>query len=68
MKQEDILLFYQHARLGDGDWRNSTKKEFSRAVGIKVPMDTIMCNDIANDVVFFVVDRRNWIDPVKRGL
>ena len=33
MRQGDVLLFYQHARLGDRDWRNSTKEEFGQAVG-----------------------------------
>ncbi len=57
MKRSDVLLLYQHARLGDGDWLNSTKREFRRAVGTDVPVETITCNEIASDVVFFMVER-----------
>lgn len=64
MKPSDVLLFYQHARLGDGDWLNSTKQEFSQAVGMGVPVDTITCNEIANDVAFFVVERSKWVASV----
>ncbi|MBS1252357.1 MAG: hypothetical protein MAG451_01396 [Anaerolineales bacterium] len=57
MKAGDVLLFYQHARQGDGDWINSTREEFGQAVGADVPVDTITCREIANDVAFFVVER-----------
>ena len=59
MKKGDVLLFYQHARQGDRDWLNATREEFRLAVGVNVPVDTITCSDIANDVAFFVVDRSN---------
>jgi hypothetical protein len=62
MKPGDVLLLYQHARLGDGDWLNSTKKEFCEAVGTDVPVETITCNAIARDVVFFMVERSKWVD------
>ena len=65
MKTGDVLLFYQHARLGDKDWINSTRKEFGQAVGSTVPIYTVTCNQIANDVVFFVVERKNWVDSGK---
>ena len=61
MKNGDVLLFYQHARLGDGDWLNSTKEEFGLAVGMDGPVDTVTCKEIANDVAFFVVDRSKWV-------
>ena len=64
MKFGDVLLFYQHARLGNGDWLNTTREEFRQSVGKGVPVDTITCNEIANDVAFFVVDRRNWVDSI----
>jgi hypothetical protein len=64
MKSGDILLFYQHARLGDGNWLNSTREEFRQAVGVSVPVDTVTCNEIANDVAFFVVERSKWVDPL----
>lgn len=64
MKPGDVFLFYQHARLGDGDWLNSTKEEFSQAVGMGVSVDTITCNEIANDVAFFVVERSKWVASV----
>ena len=63
MKAGDLLLFYQHARLGDGDWLNSTREEFSQAVGQTVPVKIVTCNQIAKDVAFFVVDRKDWVDP-----
>jgi hypothetical protein len=28
MKSDDLLVFYQHARRGDANWRDSTKGEF----------------------------------------
>lgn len=62
MKPTDILLFYQHARLGDGDWLNSTREEFRQALGGSVPIETVTCNEIANDVAFFVVERSKWVD------
>jgi hypothetical protein len=62
MKPGDILLFYQHARLGDGEWLNSTREEFRQAVGAGVPVETITCKEIANDVAFFVVERSKWVD------
>ena len=62
MKSGDVLLSYQHARQGDRDWVNSTRKEFAQAVGPKIPVGTVTCNQIANDVAFFVVDRKNWIE------
>jgi hypothetical protein len=62
MKTGDVLLFYQHARLGDRGWINSTKEEFCEAIGIGVPVETITCNQIANDVMFFVVERSKWIE------
>lgn len=62
MKPGDVLLFYQHARLGDSDWLSSTKAEFGQAVGPDVPVDTITCKEIANDVAFFVLERSKWID------
>ena len=62
MKIGDVLLFYQHARRGDKDWINSTKKEFSEAIGTGVPIDTIICNQIASDVMFLVVERSKWIE------
>ena len=62
MKSGDVFLFYQHARQRDRDWLNSTKEEFSQAAGISVPVDTITCNEIANDVAFFVVERSKWVD------
>ena len=62
MKPGDILLFYQHARLGDGDWLNSTGEEFRQAVGAGIPVATITCNEIANDAAFFVVERSKWVD------
>ena len=62
MKPGDVLVFYQHARLGDGDWLNSTRGEFSQAVGPHVPVDTITCKEIANNVAFFVVKRSKWED------
>lgn len=65
MKDGDILLFYQQARLGDGDWRNSTMKEFREAVGLETPVGTITCDEIANDVVFYAVDRSDWVYSVK---
>ena len=64
MKSGDILLFYQHARLGNGNWLNSTREEFRRSVGLKVPVDTVTCAEIANDVAFFVVERSRWNDPL----
>lgn len=62
MKLGDILLFYQHARLGDGEWLNTTREELRRAVGAGIPVVTVTCKEIANDVAFFVVDRSDWID------
>ena len=63
MKHGDVLLFYQHAQIGNRDWLNSTKVKFGQAVGMGVPVDTITCNEIANDVAFFAVERRTWVDP-----
>ncbi len=64
MKTCDVLLLYQHARIGDGDWLNSAKEEFCQAVGTDVPTETITCNEIAGDVVFFMVERSKckWLD------
>ena len=62
MKTGDVLLSYQHARLGDGDWINSTREEFCEAIGTGVPVDTITCNQIANDVMLLVVERSKWIE------
>jgi hypothetical protein len=62
MKDGDVLLFYQHARLGDGDWLNSTKEEFGQAVEMDGPVETVTCKEIANDVAFFVIDRSKWVD------
>lgn len=62
MKPGDWLLFYQHAQLGDRNWRNSTKGEFGQAVNSTVPVDTITCEEIANDVAFFTVERSKWVD------
>jgi len=62
MKSGDWLLFYQHARLGDRNWLNSTKGEFGQAVNSTVPVDTITCEEIANDVAFFAVERSKWVD------
>ncbi|TRZ52485.1 hypothetical protein D4S03_03315 [bacterium] len=62
MKPGDWLLFYQHARLGDGNWRNATTEEFGKAVNSTAIVDTITCNEIANDVAFFVVERSKWMD------
>jgi hypothetical protein len=67
MKDGDVLLFYQHARLGDGNWLNSTKGEFVKALGSDVPVDTVTCKEIASDVAFFVVDRIKWVDSVTDG-
>jgi len=64
MKPGDVLLFYQHARLGDGDWLNSTKGKFGQAVGLTIPVDTVTCKEIANDVAFFVVERSKWVDTL----
>jgi hypothetical protein len=61
MKAGDVLVFYQHARRGDRNWLN-TKIEFSQAVGPHVPVDTITCKEIANDVAFFVVERSKWVE------
>jgi len=61
MKSGDVLLFYQHSRRGDRDWVNSTKKEFSEAIGAGVPVDTITCNQIASDVMLLVIERSKWI-------
>jgi hypothetical protein len=68
MKAGDILLFYQHARLGDGDWLDSTREEFRQAVGPNVPVETVTCNEIANDVAFFVVERSKWVDGLSPEL
>lgn len=62
MKAGDVLLFYQHARLGDGQWLDSTRDDFRQAVGADVPINTITCNEIAKDVAFFVVERSKWVD------
>jgi hypothetical protein len=62
MKPDDVLVFYQAARLGDGDWLNSTKAEFAQAVGASAPVHTITCKEIANDVAFFMVERSRWVD------
>jgi hypothetical protein len=62
MKPGDWLLFYQHAQLGDGNWRNSTKGKFGQAVNSTVPIDTITCEEIASDVAFFTVERSKWVD------
>lgn len=62
MKAGDLLLFYQHARLGDGDWLKSTKTEFCEAIGEGVPVETVTCNEIANDVAFFVVERSKLVE------
>jgi len=35
MKPGDVFLFYQHARLGDGDWLNSVGRDVGRDVGSK---------------------------------
>jgi hypothetical protein len=62
MKSGDVLLFYQHAQIGNRDWRKSTKATFDQAVGMGVPVDTITCNEIASDVAFFAVERSAWVD------
>ncbi len=62
MKRSDVLLLYQHARLGDRNWLNSARQEFCQAVGTDVPVETITCNAIASDVVFFMVERSKWVD------
>ncbi|HMD97874.1 MAG TPA: hypothetical protein VKM93_11185 [Terriglobia bacterium] len=69
MKAGDVLVFYQHARRGDRNWLNSTKIEFSQAVGPHVPVDTVTCNEIVNDVAFFVVDEwSKWVEtPAKEA-
>lgn len=67
MKDGDVLLFYQHAPLGDKNWLNYSKEAFGKAVGEDIPVDIIMCKEIAHDVVFFVVERSRWVDPVTNG-
>ena len=57
MKVGDLLLFYQHARLGDRNWLNSVTEEFRQAVGPRVLFETITCKTIAHDVAFFMVKR-----------
>jgi hypothetical protein len=66
MKSGDLLLCYQHARLGDGEWLNTTREEYRQAIGADVPMQTITCNEIANDVAFFVVERSKWVGAAPR--
>lgn len=61
MNQSDLLLFYQHARPGDGDWQNSTRQDFCQALGAGVPVATITCKEIASDVAFFIVEQGKWI-------
>ncbi len=63
MKPKDLLLFYQHKRLGDNRWRDSTKKEFCAAVGENTPVSVIRGRDIADDVLFFAVEWSRWSAP-----
>ena len=57
MKNKDILIFYQHARLGNGDWPKTTKAEFQNAVGDAIHVETFTCSEIAGDVAFFVAEK-----------
>ena len=58
MRQGDILVFYQHARRGDGSWQNTTHYEFSKAVGMRSDqVEIVTCDKIAKDVAFFVVPK-----------
>jgi hypothetical protein len=58
MRPGDMQVFYQHAGLGDSAWMDSTKREFSQAIGPNIPVDVITCNQIANDVALFAVECR----------
>lgn len=56
LKPNDILVFYQHARRVNG-WKKITKDKFEGAVNTANEIKTYYSEDIAKDVVFFVVNR-----------
>ncbi len=62
MRPDALLMFYQHKWMGDNKWPNSAREKFCEAVGQNVSVRVIGCNEIANDVVFFVVERSEWCE------
>ncbi len=56
LRRNDVLVFYQHKRRVNG-WKENTKNDFSDAVKPAKEIKTYYSEDIANDVVLFVVER-----------